>query len=140
MHTASHPRSLLQIAAQAWKDWREARGRIAELLACDSREIKDIARDVGVSSDTLVSLAAKRPDSADLLFQRMNVLHVDPSVVEVQEPTVMRDMQRCCSLCDSKARCGHDLDTRPKDRDWQDYCPNSQTLAALQAGRSGCCG
>jgi hypothetical protein len=43
----------------------------------------------------------------------------------------MRDLQRCCSNCDSKQLCAHELEDKPKGASWPKYCPNEQTIAAL---------
>jgi len=44
---------------------------------------------------------------------------------------VLRDLQRCCSNCDLKQLCAHELEDKPKGAVWPKYCPNEQTLVAL---------
>jgi hypothetical protein len=127
MHTISRPRSLWQVVMDAWSGWRRCRADLSDLRRFDP------AIDVGLDRSTLFTLAAKRPDSADLLIQRMKALGMAPETLGRREPAIMRDMQRCCSCCDSKARCSHDLDNRPQDSAWRTYCPNGQTLRSLQA-------
>jgi hypothetical protein len=43
----------------------------------------------------------------------------------------MRDLQRCCSNCDSKQLCAHELEDKPKVARWPAYCPNQDTIAEL---------
>jgi hypothetical protein len=52
------------------------------------------------------------------------VLHADPMVV--------RDLERVCTVCGSKRRCDRDLAHHPDDPVWRTYCPNVQTLEALE--------
>jgi hypothetical protein len=47
------------------------------------------------------------------------------------DPSVMRDLQRCCSNCDSKQLCVHELEDKPKGAIWPKYCSNEQTIEAL---------
>jgi positive regulator of sigma E activity len=53
-----------------------------------------------------------------------------------KEPHVMRDLQRACTLCASKRRCGRDLAANPSGPAWEAYCPNASTLHALITERS----
>jgi hypothetical protein len=94
-----------------------------------------IASDVGVSGTDLSILAGKWPDAADLLYWRMNEIKLDRKEVTQAEPQVMRDLQRVCTVCGSKRRCGHAL-ANPSDPAWQKYCPNATTLSALAAERA----
>jgi hypothetical protein len=68
-------------------------------------------------------------NSAELLQRRLQALGIAPSRIE---PAVMRDLQRCCSQCHDKALCAHELEDRPKEATWPSYCPNEQTIRALQ--------
>jgi hypothetical protein len=45
-------------------------------------------------------------------------------------------MQRVCTMCSQKPHCGHDIDRDPSDPEWRDYCPNVDTLDALEAERA----
>jgi len=106
------------------------------LEACGSAEMERIARDVGVSGADLSILAGKWPDAADLLYLRMNEIHLDRKEITQLEPDVMRDLQRVCTVCGSKRRCKHELANNPSDPAWQKYCSNATTLSALVAERA----
>ena len=118
-------------------DWVRKRRQIRQfsqrLDQCDSHEIANIARDAGLSSNDLRRMAKLAPDAAKLLLQRMTMLHLDAEAVTRSEPATMRDMQRLCSMCASKRQCRFDLLLIPDDAKWRQYCPNADTLDALQS-------
>jgi hypothetical protein len=122
--------------ARWWRNWNGRRRAMLGLEACGSAEVERIARDVGVSGADLSILAGKWPDAADLLYWRMNEVHLDRKEITQLEPEVMRDLQRLCTVCGSKRRCEHDLAKNPSDPAWQRYCPNATTLSALVAERA----
>ena len=113
-----------------WQNWKQKRNALAELERCGS-ELGHIARDVGVTPAELHVLAAKRPDAADLLYQRLAALKLDAREISVTEGAVLRDLQRLCTACQSKGRCARDLAHDSSAPDWQIYCPNADTLEAL---------
>jgi hypothetical protein len=93
-----------------------------------------IARDLTVSPGELRSLARKGAGAADLLYRRMDDLGLDRDLIARGETSVLRDMQRACSLCAHKGRCRHDLANSAEPSAWHLYCPNDDTLAAFVAG------
>ena len=116
-------------------DWwrRRASIRRARLeLDNDPQEIARLAREIGLSSRDLRALAGHPRDASELLARRMAVLKLDPADLARRDGAVMQDLQRLCTLCESKGRCAAELDWRPKDPAWKDYCPNSGTLTGLQ--------
>jgi hypothetical protein len=122
--------------AQRWRAWRARRRSQAELRSCGSEDVERMAHDLGVGGRELCVLAGKWPDSADPLIRRMHEIELDASKIAEVEPAVIRDLQRVCSLCASKWRCARDLNSRPADAVWRQYCPNSTTLTALIAKRA----
>jgi Family of unknown function (DUF6455) len=61
-------------------------------------------------------------------YDLAQALRLEPNRVD---PLVMRHLQRCCSNCDSKQLCVHELEDKPKGATWPKYCPNEQTIKAL---------
>jgi Family of unknown function (DUF6455) len=108
--------------------WSKKRAAVIELADCDALEVRRIAQDLGISAADLHVLAACDERAADLLNYRLETLRLDPTSVD---PAVMRDLQRCCSNCDIKQLCAHELEDKPKGASWPKYCPNEQTLTAL---------
>jgi len=94
-------------------------------------EVERIARDVRMTPAELRAIAKRGPEAADLLLRRMAALDLDPAEVSQVGPQTFRDLQRVCSLCESKRRCARDLARDSAMPAWQDYCPNAQTLIAL---------
>lgn len=131
----THPAfSSFVAAVRGWaRQRRLSRLTRQRLFACDSDEIARIAHDVGLSSQELRHMAALGPDAAKLLFERVAALHLDAEALAEREPSTMRDLQRLCSSCAVKKRCQLDLVLIPDDPDWRQYCPNADTLDALQS-------
>jgi hypothetical protein len=127
----SEPAGLFGGLVQWWRNLRAARAGIDELASC-GREAGNIARDVGLSTAELYTIAAKRPDAADQLKLRLEALHLDRGALQRSEPVVVRDLERTCTLCGEKRRCERDLARTPDDPVWQSYCPNAHTLQALE--------
>jgi hypothetical protein len=123
---------LVQRLAKWWRAWVNARNSMAELNGYQGAEMAHIARDLAVSRNELRVLAGKWPDQSALLLRRMDENKTDPTKTE---PQVLRDLQRVCTLCESKRRCERDLASHPSDPVWQDYCPNAGTFKALRTER-----
>lgn len=125
----------MNFLANLWKDWSERRARQFEFDRADRTEMTRIAAELGTSATQLRGLVDRGANAAELLMRRMRSLDLDPKRVE---PAVMRDLQRCCSLCRSKTLCTHELEDRPQGARWPEYCPNELTINALQRdnGRS----
>jgi Family of unknown function (DUF6455) len=125
------PRSnIVQFVADVWKKWHERRARLVEFDNFDGAEMQRIGRDLGISISELRDLVGRDRNAADLLRRRLHSLNLDPGTIE---PAVMRDLQRCCSNCDNKTLCEHELEDQPKLANWPKYCPNEQTIDALVA-------
>ena len=113
-----------------WCNLRAAREKV-ELARC-GREAENIARDVGLSTAELYTIAAKHPDSADQVKRRLGALHLDRDALLHSNPWVARDLERTCTLCGKKRQCERDLARSPDDPVWQTYCSNVHTLQALE--------
>ncbi len=123
-------RSRFKAMWRVLSDW--VRGPSGSTVACCGElEIARIARDVRMSPADLRAVAKQGPGAANLLLERMAVLDLDPAEVAQVGPQTFRDLQRVCSLCESKRRCTRDLAHDATAPQWEDYCPNAQTLMAL---------
>jgi hypothetical protein len=121
---------LFQSIADAFGRFQKRRARRAELDAMGPDESERIAHDVGLSQADLLNLTSQDEDSAELMEHRLADSGID---IRSIDPALVRDMQRCCSQCDSKELCAHELEDKPKAASWPSYCPNGQTIAALTA-------
>jgi len=127
---ASPRLNVVRFFTDVWNNWRERRARLIEFDKCDSAEMLRIAQDLGTSLSELRDLASRDRNAADLLQRQLCNLNLDPATIE---PAVMRDLQRCCSKCDSKTLCKHEIEDRPEQVSWPKYCPNEQTIGMLVA-------
>jgi len=123
---------LAKFIAEWWRGAKGHWGGLAELDRCGPDEVSRMAGDLSLTTWELRSLAGK-PDSTDLLlYRRMADLGLDQAEVARTQPTLTRDMQKLCTMCQSKAQCQRDL-LRCADpsSSWRAYCPNDETLHGL---------
>jgi hypothetical protein len=103
-----------------------------ELQGLDRTEFAQIARDLNLSPAELYAISTGGNLSAGLLNKRMTEFGLSPEVVKKQHPEVSRDLERVCGMCSSKNRCASEFGQRGSDPSRPDYCPNTQTLHALE--------
>jgi hypothetical protein len=126
MHQIASPyRNALTAIAERWQRWKDRRVDVLELDSC---EVERIAADLGMSTAELRRATANGPDAARELHDRLVALHLEQEASA--DRLVKRDLERVCSLCDSKRRCRSDL--AQESVSVQDaYCPNRDTLMGL---------
>jgi hypothetical protein len=117
---------------QAWSRYRQRRLAMSELQALGTTELERMVHDAGLTFGDVLELAKQSGDSASLLYRRLEQAGID---FRAMEPAVLRDMQRCCSYCDSKPQCAHELEDRPKAASWPQYCPNRLTIESLGSAK-----
>src|SRR5581483_10467050 len=117
---------------RAWHPLHSTRALVAELDACDNRELDRMAGDLALSARDLREVTAPGADAAGLLPRRMGSLHLDIEQIGRAQPRVLWDLQKLCTLCGSKRRCARDLAADADSAAWQAYCPNYDTLSALE--------
>jgi hypothetical protein len=121
--------------ADWWRRHASVQRNLASLQAFGPEEMARMAQDVGVTPADLRSLASHASDAAHLLELRLSALGMSAAQLHRNRPADLRDMERLCTMCESKGRCARDLSADPKDPVWRKYCPNEPALVALvQAG------
>jgi Family of unknown function (DUF6455) len=120
--------NIMSALSDRWSKYLQRRARINELRALDCGDMRQLMQDTGLTFWELVRLAKTEGDAADLLYRRMSDMGLDPKKIDA---VIMRDMQRCCSLCDNKELCAHEIEDKPKQASWPSYCPNKDTLESL---------
>jgi hypothetical protein len=103
-----------------------------ELQGLDRTEFAQIARDLNLSPSELYAISTGSNQSARLLNKRMAEFGLSPELVKKQHPEVSRDLERVCGMCSSKKRCASEFEQRGSNPSRSDYCPNTQTLQALE--------
>jgi hypothetical protein len=124
--------SPIEAIRQWYRDWSK-RSPTREFEYCGDENVERMAHDVGMSAGELRDLTRKGSESADLLLCRMAALDLDVDEVARIERATFQDLQRVCSMCDCHNRCARELMRNSADPAWKDYCPNVQTLTALNA-------
>lgn len=102
-----------------------------ELGHIDHGELDRIAKDLGVSTADLTTLAEQGPDAAHLLYERMHALGISRDNVEHAASGLMRDLERTCACCNEKGLCEKDLRGNPDGTPCKSYCPNAIALDDL---------
>src|SRR4051812_42785195 len=131
LETGSFPRveALIDILC----DWIRHRREMAETCNCDARDLDRIAGDLGVSAAELDGLIRLGDHSADELPKLMKALNLDVDAIARTQALVMHDMERVCSHCTHKRRCGDELIRGSAPENYDDYCGNALTLQSLEA-------
>ena len=128
------PFAMINGISQWLRNWRGSNSSLFE--CCGEDEVARVARDLAMSVPELRKVADHRPEAADLLVRRMIVLNLDRNEVAATAPGAFQDLQRLCTMCESRGRCARDLARDPADGAWEDYCPNAAMLKLLDAVQS----
>jgi hypothetical protein len=133
--------SLPNVFVQLWRGWMAARAeQLLEIARIGSDKLEYLTQNLEMSNSELCTIAGGHAD--DLLRRRMLALELDPYEMALSDPALLRHLQRCCALCESREECASDLARALtgqawQDRDdWRDYCENASTLEMLIALRS----
>jgi hypothetical protein len=134
-------RSLPNMFAQLWRRWMATRAdQLLETARLGSDKLEYLAHDLRVSNSGLCTIAGGHAD--DLLRCRMLSVKLDPYELALSDPALLRHLQRCCSLCESREDCASDLARASTEGawqgrdDWRDYCENAWVLEMLMALQS----
>ena len=122
-----HPR---EFAKQALDWWRSLIPDRWEPQGIDPNELEHMARELSLTAKDLVCLCLDRsgPEAGELMARMMIAKGVDISALRSAYPLVVRDMERCCTLCGAKARCRGDLDSGNAFARFEGYCANAPTI------------
>lgn len=112
-------------------NYRRASKARAELREVGREEVARIAHDLNVTPGELSSLVGKGPGSASLLYKMLAALGVDRENKNLNDPRMIRDLERLCFACDHKTRCAHELDVGSAKERYREFCPNAYTLDVL---------
>ena len=114
--------------------WWSSREADHERVSLDADELGAMARDVGLSPDQLTRLMARSSSRGEELPRLMRAVGLAPEKIGRMHPDVMRDKSIVCSGCEAARRCRRDLDHGGVPM-MHGYCPNMETIKALQAER-----
>jgi hypothetical protein len=129
-HAKPHPR--LEHLIATFAGWLAQRRELNELHQIDRTELDRIAGDLLVSSQALEELVEKGPHAADELTGLLKVLGIDQVALARTQPTILRDMERVCALCQHNRECDQDIETGTAAERYQTYCMNASTIAQFK--------
>ena len=129
-HAKPHPH--LEQLIGTFAGWLTHRRELNELRHLDHVEFERIAGDLQVSPRDLEELVEKGPHAADELEKLLKTLGIDEATLAKTQPTVLRDMERVCALCQHKRECDQDIETGTAAERYQTYCPNTSTIAQFE--------
>jgi hypothetical protein len=109
---------------------RCAVARRNEMQRLDSQEVEAIARELNLTAAELGALASAS-SSLQSLNTRLAHAGLSEEALAASHGDVLRDLRRVCSLCPARARCARDI-ARERRATPSKYCPNEQTLRALE--------
>ena len=134
-------RSLPDVFVQLWRRWMATGSdQLLETARLGSDKLDYLTHSPKASDADLCTIAGGRAD--DLVRRRMLALELDPYEMALSDPALLRHLQRCCGLCESREDCASDLarasagQAWPGRDDWRDYCENALALEMLIALRS----
>jgi len=128
-------KSVLGALIQAVRKYRQRRKSQDELLLCSVAEISAIARDLRLSPDELMRLVTEKTETAVGLHELLLALGIEAKSLELENPAVMRELQRLCLTCRNKPKCAYHLEQGTAIEQYRNFCPNSYSLEDLTSTR-----
>jgi hypothetical protein len=123
-------RSLRAAIAGWWQGWRD-KSAAADIQR--KKKIKQAADKLGLTEEEVGTIAAKAHYTSNLLPLRMSLLRLDAAKTALGKPTVFRDLDTSCKLCESKGQCTWDIVEDAANPVWEKYCPNAAKLRVLES-------
>lgn len=111
--------------------WVEKFRLLSELNSLDAGTRSQLAHELCVSEAELETMA-NLSMSAEGLERVLDLIGVDRAQLEKDEPALMADLRRSCTMCRDWKECKHDLDAGAFSKDIEAYCVNSDILRQLR--------
>ena len=115
-----------------FSDWLNHRRELSGMHQLDVIDFCRIANEMRLSQAELEELVRRGPHTADELPRLLEALGISAQDLARVEPMVLRDMERVCTLCESKRECDRDLASGASAERYQEYCLNAPTIAQLR--------
>jgi hypothetical protein len=131
MTVQEKPYPVVDLVIETFGDWLKHRRELKEMREMDVVNFGQIATDLRISPADLEALVRQGPHAADELPKMLRALGINQADLARTETLVLRDMERVCSLCGHKRRCGHELATGTAAAHYEEYCANAHTIDGL---------
>jgi hypothetical protein len=99
----------------------------------DALEMEAIARELNLSTAEFGALRFAPSGPLESLSRRLSHAGLSEAALAASHGDVLRDLRRVCTQCPAESRCARDL-ARERRATPSKYCPNEQTLRALERG------
>lgn len=129
-HQAAYP--TVEYLIDKFADWLKHRRELSEMRQLDRTEFDLIASDLRISPGDLDQLVQAGSHAADELPQMLKSLGISEEDLKRSQPTLVRDMQRVCSLCRDKAHCHRELAAGTAAAHYHGYCPNAPSIDTVK--------
>lgn len=127
--------SILNTVVEAIKVYRKHRMLHREFMLCDEDEIAAIARDLGLNSGELIRLVTDKTKPTTALDELLANIGIKTENLALEEPAIIRELQRICLTCGRKQECKYHLTHGTLTKCYRDFCPNTYTLDDLVASK-----
>jgi transcriptional regulator with XRE-family HTH domain len=131
MTAQKHHYPAVEMLINTFGDWLKHRRELNEIRQLNTVDFDRIASDLRVSPHDLNELVRQGPHAADELPKLLKILGIDEAALARTQPLVLRDMERVCALCASKAQCDRDLAAGTSAEHYEGYCLNAPTIDLL---------
>lgn len=112
-------------------DWQDRRRSLRELAQCDSRERQRVVHELGITEAELAEAIRAGSEPNPLLRRMLAALGIDYPLLALDDPRIAWDLRRVCALCPNWRRCRRELDSATAAGNFQAFCYNATTLAAI---------
>lgn len=127
--------TILTALMQSIRKYRQRQRERRELASCSVAEVAAIARDLNLTPDELMKLVSERTETAAALHELLSVIGIHAESLRLDDPAVMRELQRRCITCLHKPECAYHLAHGTAFERYRDYCPNADILSDLTTTR-----
>ena len=104
----------------------------SDLSTLSREELRRISADLALAEWDLTSLSMGARDNTLLMERMMRAHGIDREDVMYGQATLLRDMERVCTLCAHTRRCRRELNAGTAMRHCNEYCPNAATFEDLR--------
>jgi len=118
-------------------EWLKAHTHPDELVGFSGKQLRHMAADLQVTESDLLKLASHGPDNTALMEGMMRARRLDPVQIHDSFLTLLRDIERVCTLCRQTKRCQRELKAGTASANCHEYCPNAGTFDALIEDKMG---
>jgi hypothetical protein len=127
---------IMNALLQSIRRYRQQQMDRRELATCSVAEISAIARDLRLQPNELMSLVNEETKATGALHELLGVLGIDAKSLRLNDPNVMRELQRRCGACSHRPRCAYHIDHGTSLEFYREYCPNTEILDDLTSPKA----